>query len=506
MINFKDILGASFIPTFFLVGVLSLGICSIRYHQTQQMSATTAATHLQQRHRDQERELSKTQSFLAQQKDTQHKHDFELRTQRLIEQREVVDITRKLLLKGEEELERRKQEMAELHEGEMNDWKKTVESSKVVSQEQKMEMIRDRAFELKAQRENERQAFVGDCLEKQWADGCDELRQIQSKTTFDRLMKDQAEIIKKNKKVSFEPEPHFATSLINKDETSDNEKRRQASLELKLALDHQVQWKKAQAEEMTRKRQKEEKDSLKLLAMTEEKTKQTAKEALEKAKKSGEETVKDLQRRAMERDKREAIEFEQNRILLQNVLDMEESKLHAEKEKKYVDRNANVKFDSWKGEETKRDRIIDDTTTATRLKNENAMSKLHDDKVAAEAERKRIWLQEIDASRQEQIHRKQIEANLIRKEKERDAAEIMATLRHAEEADKRNAEKALALRIETMQENKRCMGQRAKENELKQMERHFVLDQIKNDDKVHLARLDEQMKRMLPPQRFAHTN
>ena len=35
---------------------------------------------------------------------------------------------------------------------------------------------------------------------------------------------------------------HFATSLINKDETSDNEKRRQASLELKLALDHQVQW------------------------------------------------------------------------------------------------------------------------------------------------------------------------------------------------------------------------------------------------------------------------
>jgi len=133
------------------------------------------------------------------------------------------------------------------------------------------------------------------------------------------------------------------------------------------------------------------------------------------------------------------------------------------------------------------------------------MSKLHDDKVAAEAERKRIWLQEIDASRQEQIHRKQIEANLTRKEKERDAAEIMATLRHAEEADKRNAEKALALRIETMQENKRCMGQRAKENELKQMERHFVLDQIKNDDKVYLARLDEQMKRMLPPQRFAHT-
>jgi hypothetical protein len=473
---------------------------------TQQMSATTAATHLQQRHRDQERELSKTQSFLAQQKDTQHKHDFELRTQRIIEQREVVDITRKLLLKSEEELEKRKQEMAELHEGEMSDWKKTIESSKVVSQEQQMEIIRDRAYKLKAQRENERQAFVSECLEKQWADGCDELRQIQSKTTFDRLMKDQAEIIKTSKNVSFEPEPHFATSLINKDETSDNEKRRQASLELKLALDHQVQWKKAQAEEMTRKRQNEEKDSLKLLAMAEEKTKQAAKEALEKAKRSGEETAKDLQRRATERDKREAIEFEQNRILLRNVLDMEESKLHAEKEKKYVDRNANVKFDSWKGEETKRDRIIDDTTAAIRLKNENAMSKLHDDKVAAEAERKRIWLQEIDASRQEQIHRKQIEATLIRKEKERDAAEIMAALRHAEEADKRNAEKALALRIETMQENKRCMGQRAKENELKQMERHFVLDQIKNDDKVHLARLDEQMKRMLTPQRFAHTN
>ena len=106
-----------------------------------------------------------------------------------------------------------------------------------------------------------------------------------------------------------------------------------------------------------------------------------------------------------------------------------------------------------------------------------------------------IAASQVDASRQEQIRRKQIEAEKLRKEKEQDIAEIKAALLGAEEADKRNAEKALALRIETMLENKRCMGQRAKESEMKRQERQFIQEQIQNDERVHQKRLDEQKKR-----------
>lgn len=74
-------------------------------------------------------------------------------------------------------------------------------------------------------------------------------------------------------------------------------------------------------------------------------------------------------------------------------------------------------------------------------------------------------------------------------------AEIKAALLRAEDADKRNAEKALALRIETMLENKRCIGQQEKESEKKRQERHFIQEQIQNDERVHQKRLDEQRKR-----------
>ena len=51
------------------------------------------------------------------------------------------------------------------------------------------------------------------------------------------------------------------------------------------------------------------------------------------------------------------------------------------------------------------------------------------------------------------------------------------------------------MRIETMLENKRCMGQRAKESERKRQERQFIQEQIQNDERVHQKRLDEQKKR-----------
>jgi hypothetical protein len=49
--------------------------------------------------------------------------------------------------------------------------------------------------------------------------------------------------------------------------------------------------------------------------------------------------------------------------------------------------------------------------------------------------------------------------------------------------------------METMLENKRCMGQRANECERKRQERQFIQEQIQNDEIVYQKRLDEQKKR-----------
>ncbi|KAL3788845.1 hypothetical protein ACHAW5_009202 [Stephanodiscus triporus] len=456
--------------------------------------STIAASQLQQRQRYQERVLRETQSFLAQQNNTQRRHDWEQRTNKLIDQREAVAITKNLLQQEQDELEKRKREMQSLRDGEMNGWKKTLQTSLEVTQEERMEQIRERAYELKAQREADRQAFVGECYERQWVDECDELRAIDSKATLDRMRKDQDAMIK-NKTVSVEQEPRFATSLINKDESNEQARRRQASLEMKLALDRQVQWKKEQIEDMTRKRQLEEKEQLRQLAMLEEKARQSGKEAIEEARKNGEKMQQDLRLRAMEREKRKAMELEQNRILLQHVLDTERNRIQMEQAQRHVGKDAASKEEWLRGEEAIKDEKVNDHIDETRKNQSDRLVKVNDDRMAAEADAKRRWMQEVDASRQEQIRRKRIEAETLRKEKEQDMAEIKAALLRAEDADKRNAEKALALRIETMLENKRCIGQQEKESEKKRQERHFIQEQIQNDERVHQKRLDEQRKR-----------
>ena len=360
------------------------------------MSITIAASQLQQRQRDQERVLRETQSFLAQQSNTQRRHDWEERTQQLIDQREVNAITQKLLRQEQDELETRKREMSSLHEGEMNGWKKTLQTSLEVTQEERMEQIREKAYELKAQREADRQAFVGECYERQWVDECDELREFDSKATLDRVRKDQ-EAMTKNKRVSTEQEqPRFATSLINKDESNEQAHRRQASFELKLALERQVEWKNAQVEDMKRKRQLEEKEQLRQLAMLEEKARQTEKGAIAKARRNGEEMLRDLRLREMEREKRKATELEQNRILLQHALDSERSRIQMEQAKKHVGKVAASKeVRSMRGEEATRDEKMNTRIDETRRNQSDRIAKISDDKMAAEADSKRRWMQEV---------------------------------------------------------------------------------------------------------------
>lgn len=361
------------------------------------MSNTSAASQLQNRHRDQERVLRETQSFIAQQNKTQRRHNWEQRTQLLIDQREANAITQKLLQQKQDELKERKQEMKSLHENEMNGWKKTLQTSLEVTQEQRMEEIKERAYELKTQREADRQAFVGKCYERQFVDECDELREFDSKATLDRTRKDQEAMIR-SKKVSMEEEPHFSTSLINKDESGEQAHRRQASFELKLALDRQVQWKKAQIEDMKKKRQLEEKEQLRQLALLEEKKRQAEKEAIEKARRNGDEMLQDLRLRAIEREKQKSREIEQNRILLQHALDMEHNRIEMEHAKKHAGKVECIRGDGTTGDEAIEDAMKNHRIDETRKSQSIRLDKIKDDRMAAEADSKRRWMQEVSPS------------------------------------------------------------------------------------------------------------
>ena len=101
----------------------------------------------------------------------------------------------------------------------------------------------------------------------------------------------------------------------------------------------------------------------------------------------------------------------------------------------------------------------------------------------------------MDITRQEQIRRKQIEAEASRKEIDREVAGVKATLLRAEESDKGGAEKAQAIRMENMLANKGTIDRRAKEREKEQQEKFLIQKQIQNDQRVYQKRLEAQNNR-----------
>mmetsp|Transcript_7779 Transcript_7779/g.13995 ORF Transcript_7779/g.13995 Transcript_7779/m.13995 type:complete len:472 (+) Transcript_7779:388-1803(+) len=461
-----------------------------------------AASKLQQRRQDQDRVLRETQCFINEDHNTHIIHDWERRTQQRIEQREVDTITQKLLQQEEEELHQRKQELQSLYNDEMSQWKTTLQSSLEVTQEERMERIRTRAYKLKATREAERQNIVKECYERQWRDACDDLRAIDSKATLDRIMIDREMMIKSKRIIEEQEqqqrsqnEAHCMSLINNKDESDGQCQRRQSSLEIKRALDHQVQWKRTKAESMTKQLHHEEQEELRLLALLESQARESSKESMEKARRGGGEMLQETRLHAKEETRLRAKEREQNVILLQHALNMERRQIQVEQAKKEVGKEAASEYVQCLREEAKLDEKENAHVNRIRDAESERITKLNDDKLMAEAEMKRRWMEEVDITRQEQIRRKQIEAEVSRKEIDREVAGVKATLLRAEESDKGGAEKAQAIRMENMLANKATIDRRAKEREKEQQEKFLIQKQIQNDQRVYQKRLEAQKNR-----------
>lgn len=460
-----------------------------------------AASKLQQRRRDQERVLHATQSFLEDHHNTAIIHDWERRTEQQIEQREVNAITRELLRQDEEELRQRKKEVQSLFEGEMSQWKRTLQSSLEVTQEEKMERIRRRAYELKEKREAERQNVVKECYERQWRDACDDLRAIDSKATLDRIMIDRELMIKsrailkeEERQLRSQNEAHYM-SLINKDESEGQSQRRQSSLEIKRTLDCQVQKKRTEDETAMTQRRHEEQDELRRLAHLEQKAQESARLAKEKASEDGEDMLNAMQQRARKAETRREEEKKQNLILLQHASSLGLERMRAERTRKQGDRDAAAEYVRFLQEEAKLEEEKEKALDVIREAESRRITQLNDNKLTAEAETKRRWRAQVDITRQEQIRSKRAEAEASQRAIDQEVINANAALRRAEESDKRDAEKAQATRMKTMLANKVTIDKRAKDAEECNKEKFLLRQKIENDQRDFNERVEAQRKK-----------
>lgn len=419
-----------------------------------------AASKLQQRRQDRARDLRGTQSFLSEHKDIQIRHDWESRTQKRIEQNKLNNITQQLLQQDEDELNQRKSSLKSLYNGEMSEWKETLQSSLEVTQEDRIEQIRSRALFFKEKRETERKSYVNECYERQWRDAQDDIRGFDSAATLDRITKDR-ELMIKNKKIIEEQKQQrsprneiAATSLIQKDESVDHSQRKHDSLEIKRTLDHQVECKRSQAESLTRHTQLEEQEQLRQLAILEQQARERNTQSIEKARQGGDEILQKSRLRAKEREVRNDMERTQNLILLNHAMDIERKQIQAEQAKKEGGKEAATEYVQCIRHQAEFEEKENEHINRIRSTQQERLQKINDDKMLAEREMKRRWMADVDISRQEQIRTKQLESKTMHMEMDQYVAYKTAALLREEEADTRDAERAHAQRMENMLENK----------------------------------------------------
>ena len=453
-----------------------------------------AAFKLQQRRRDQERLLHETKSYLHQQHKTERLLDWENRTNAQIQQRQICNLTQQLLKEDNDELKKRQENLQKLYGAEMDQWKSELKEKLEVTQEQRMEQIRERAYALKSKREAERQQFVKDCYQRQWRDSCDDLRAIDSKATLDRLAEDRKFMLEAKKasmaqeKVRDECAGDSMSFLQDRDDGESH--RREINMRTKQALDQQLKWKREQQAFLADKRKREEEEQLRHLAYLEEKSREAQKAQLVKARKEGEDMHQEMLERSKLRAERSKLESDHDSILLRHALEKERSEIEMEKAKKEEGKEAAFEYVQCLREQLKEEAAERQNTNAIRDAASEAIFKKNDERLAAEAERRRQWVEEVKVSRQEQIKTRQQEIDRLRREEELEVLENRAAQFREEEAERQKEKRAKANRIENTLANKAIMEKMATDREMEQREKYLLNKQIQYAENIHREKLE----------------
>jgi len=449
-----------------------------------------AAFKLQQRRRDQERVLQETHSFLRQQHDTERLLDWENRTYAQIQQREVSNLTQQLLRQDENELKKRQDELQALYGGEMDQWKENLKNKLEVTPEQRMEQIRERAYALKEKREAERQEFVKECYERQWRDSCDDLRVIDSKAIMDRLAEDRKLMVNAKKKMEQQQREIIEdcdcdTMALLQDREEDEINRREINIRTKLALDQQIRMKREERETISALMKQEEEEQIQRKKKDDEQLQSNHTKLLQKAKEDGDDMYQQMLERKKLREENKKLESEQDLILLKHALEKERRAIETEKAKKLEGKEAGAFYVQCLRAQLKDEAEERCRTNAIRDESSEKIFQKNDERLAAEAERKRQWMEQVQLSRQEQIKMKQREIERLRLEEEIEVRNNELARIREEEVEKQKEEQVKADRIAHSLANTAIMNKMNKDREMEQQEKFLLQKQILYAERIH---------------------
>jgi len=298
------------------------------------------------RKRAQERIVRERELFLKDEFNATLVATWEQRSSNRIVKQDLLNRAKHISEKDAEDIKGRQSKIRDLYQNETLQWKKELKESQYVSIEDRIKAIREKATHLQGKRDKEKRDFVNACYDRQWRDGCDEIRTLNAKSRADKLMDDRNHFLEMKKNGCETDKNEERSQIILDAEKKDKKEREEAlererkNLEMKLALDEQVRISQHRSEALVNERKREE--AMQLESWTLEGRNVRGKElrSVQEAHIRGEETMIANRKRLDERERDKGLKRQQENILLNYALDKERTDIESESAQKQQNKGA----------------------------------------------------------------------------------------------------------------------------------------------------------------------
>ena len=453
-----------------------------------------AATSLARR-RAQEKIVKERRDFLKDESNATYVAQWEAQTAIRIEKQDLLYRANKFAENAACSLKKRQTKIRELYEKEELDWRVKIEILQHASKDNRIKEIREKANSLKEKREKERQDFVNLCYERQWRDGCDELRSLHSKAITDKVMINRKAAFEKftEKKSKHSDDFKKSTQFYecnDLDENGNNDKqKRKANLETKRALDAQMEFIREQEKKCREEKRMEEEEKLSSFEKNDEFEKQKEMKARRIARVRGEQILNENTKRINEREKEMDAHKKQDLILLEYALSKERLEIQNEENQKYQGKEASREYLQFLRDQMVKEK--ENTASVDKIRNEE-MEKIwvkRENEEKCKHEMRRKFLAEVSVSRLQQIKDKEILKKQEMEELAKQVAADQIEWKRQDEVEREESLKKRNERIQNMLENKATVEENSKLRAREKQHQRMIQNELQISEKEHSDRI-----------------
>jgi len=444
--------------------------------------------------RAQEKLLQERQRFIKDEKNATAIAVWEHKTADRILNQDLVSRVARMQQIDSEDIEKRRKKINELYEYERRTWQEEIDKINEIPFEQKVKDIRERAYRLKDRREKENEAFVKECYDRQWREGCDEIRTLSAKAMTEKLIYDRRmhavqmqDVCNETNTSNFMQDKLMGE--LERREQEDFVQRQSANQQVKKVLDEQVRTKAQQMAKIDELKRAEEWDQLKLWEQSELDEKMRKEEMSRQNRDIGLQIATDNKNRLEDRLKEHNEKLKEEKIILDYAQEKENKQIKIEQMQKKQNQGESQEYAIFLREQMgKEERDMSEIEKIRTSEMEKIWNKRDEELREREHIRRRVSM-EIKESREKQIEDRR------KKEDERKALEALEVKRNIslwemqQEQEKEELDRKRMLTREAMMWNKKSMEEKYQERLLERQQKQMVKEKMLRDELIHQERI-----------------